>query len=217
MKNYNQKFKIFGRKKGRKPIRNFNIELLQNYLLNLSSNFITKNIILDIGSGNGENTLFLSQKYNNHLIIASEIYQDGNLNLCKQLNNNKINNVRIFNQNVLILLEKFNLNNLIKEIWILFPDPWPKTKHHKRRLINHTFVNKVSLLLEQNKKIYIVTDSISYFTVILKFFYASKSFKWINDLPNKWDYSLHIYHKTKYFEKTLKNNRKSFILIFQKI
>ena len=84
MKNYNQKFKIFGRKKGRKPIRNFNIELLQNYLLNLSSNFITKNIILDIGSGNGENTLFLSQKYNNHLIIASEIYQDGNLNLCKQ-------------------------------------------------------------------------------------------------------------------------------------
>ena len=84
LKSYNQNYKIFGRKKGRKPIKNLNNEILKKYLFNISTDFFTKKIILDIGSGNGENTLFLSQKYNNHLIIASEIYQDGNLNLCKQ-------------------------------------------------------------------------------------------------------------------------------------
>lgn len=215
--NYKQKFKIFGRKKGRQSKKNFNIELLKKYLLNIPSDLLAKKIILDIGSGNGENTIFLSQKYTNHLIIASDIYLDGNVSLSKQLYNKKINNVKIFNQNILILFEKFNLNNLIKEIWILFPDPWPKKKHYKRRLINSFFVEKVSFLLEKNKKIYIVVDCKSYFISILKIFYDSKLFKWINDLPSKWDYRSNINNKTRYFEKAVRNNNKSFILIFQKI
>ena len=217
MKNYNQKFRVFGRKKGRKSAKNLNTEILKKYLLNISPDLITKKIILDIGSGIGENTLFLSQEYSNHLIIASDIYQDGNINLCKQLYNKKIDNVKIFDQNILILFEKFNLNNLINEIWILFPDPWSKTKHYKRRLINSTFVEKVGFLLDHNRKIYIATDCTLYFISILKVFYNSKLFKWINDLPDKWDYSLSIFNKTRYFEKALRNNKKSFILIFQKI
>ena len=217
LKNYNQKFKIFGRKKGRKHLKVLNSEILKKYLLNTFSNFIRKKIILDIGSGNGENTIFLSKKYPNYLIIASEIYQDGNINLCKQLNDKNINNVKIFNQNILILFEKFMINDLIKEIWVLFPDPWPKSKHHKRRLINSTFVEKISSLFKQNGKIYIATDCTSYFIFILKVFQSSKLYKWVNDLPDKWDYSLNIYYKTKYFKKALINKKKSFILIFQKI
>ena len=216
MESYNQNFKIFGRKKGRKSIKKFNTNILQKYLLNINSDFFKKRVILDIGSGNGENTLFLSQKYSNYLIIAVEIYQDGNINLCTQLHNKKINNVKIFNQNILILFEKFNFNSLIKEIWILFPDPWPKKKHHKRRLINSCFLNQIIFLLDQGKKIYIVIDYSSYLISILKTFYNSKSFRWINDLPNEWDYCLNISKKTRYFEKSLRNNRKSFILIFQK-
>ena len=217
MKSYNQKFNIFGRKKGRKFVQDSSIETFNKYLLNVSTDLISKKIILDIGSGNGENTLFLSQKYPNNLIVASEIYQDGNINLCQELHKKKINNVKIFNQNVLILFEKFKLNNLVKEIWILFPDPWPKTKHSKRRLINDSFIEKVFILLEQNGKIYIATDNTSYFFSILKVFYESKLFKWINDLPNRWNYSLNYFYKTKYFEKALRNNKKSFIIIFQKI
>ena len=162
-KNYNQKFKIFGRKKGRKSLQNISTETFDKYLVNLTTDFISKKIILDIGSGNGESTLFLSRKYPNNLIIASEIYQDGNTNLCQELHRNEIDNVKIFNQNVLILFEEFKLDNLIKEIWILFPDPWPKKKHSKRRLINSSFIEKVFYLLEENGKIYIVTDNSSYF------------------------------------------------------
>ena len=185
--------------------------------MDLSTDLVEKKIILDIGSGNGENTLFLSKKYPEDLIIASEIYQDGNINLCQKLHNNKINNVKIFNQNILILFEKFKLNNFIKEIWILFPDPWPKIRHFKRRLINASFIEKIFILLEKNGKIYIATDSNSYFISILKVFYNSKLFKWINDMPDKWNYSLNYSYKTKYFEKSLRNNNKSFIVIFQKI
>ena len=101
-KNYNQKFKIFGRKKGRKSVQNISNKTFDKYLVNLTTDFISKKIILDIGSGNGESTLFLSQKYPNNLIIASEIYKDGNINLCQELHRHEINNVKIFNQNVLI-------------------------------------------------------------------------------------------------------------------
>jgi len=174
LKNYNQKFKIYGRKKGRKSTLDLSFETFNNYLLDLSTDLVEKKIILDIGSGNGENTLFLSKKYPEDLIIASEIYQDGNINLCQKLHNNKINNVKIFNQNILILFEKFKLNNFIKEIWILFPDPWPKIRHFKRRLINASFIEKIFILLEKNGKIYIATDSNSYFISILKVFYNSK-------------------------------------------
>ena len=59
LKSYNQKFKIYGRKRGRKLNKNSNIEILKKYQLNLPIDQITKKIILDIGSGNGENALFL--------------------------------------------------------------------------------------------------------------------------------------------------------------
>ena len=217
LKSYNQKFKIYGRKAGRKLKKNLNIEILKKYQLNILTDCNTKKIILDIGSGNGENAVFLSRKYPNYLIIASDIYEDGNINLCKQLHDKKINNIKIFNQNVLLLFEQFNLNNLIKEIWILFPDPWPKTKHHKRRLINLSFLKKVSLLLEQNGKIYIVTDCKSYFIYILKVIYDSNLFRWTNFLSYKWDYSLYQCFQTRYFKKAIRNNKKSFIIIMKKI
>ena len=217
MKKYNQQFKIFGRKKGRKSKEDLKSKILLKYLLNIPSDLTGKKIILDIGSGNGENTLFLSKKYSNYLIIAVDIYRDGHINLCKKLNSRKIDNVKIFNQNILILFEKFNFNNLISEVWILFPDPWPKIKHNKRRLINYSFIEKISFFLEQNKKIYIVIDCATYFISILKIFYNSKSFKWINDLPYEWDYRIKNISKTRYFEKSLRNNRKSILLIFQRI
>ena len=128
MENLIQKFKIFGRKKGRKITHLPYVDILKKYQLDKSLDFKNKKIILDIGSGNGENTLFLSRKYPDKLIIASDIYKDGNLNLCQQLIKNKINNVKIFDQNILILFEKMKINNCIDDIWILFPDPWPKKK-----------------------------------------------------------------------------------------
>ena len=45
----------------------------------------------------------------------------------------------------------------------------------------------------------------------------SKLFKWNNDLPDKWDYNIYFGYKTKYFKKALRNKKKSFIIIFQKI
>ena len=50
--------------------------------------------------------------------------------------------------------EKMNKNS-VKEIWILYPDPWPKKKHHKRRLVNNFFLNKIYPYLKKNCKVFV--------------------------------------------------------------
>ena len=104
MNNIINKFNIYGRKKGRKKLKSIDINLINNFLLKFDTDFNNKKIILDIGSGNGENTLYLAQKFPEKLIIACEIYIDGNINLCNQLIKKKITNVKIFNQNILCLI-----------------------------------------------------------------------------------------------------------------
>ena len=217
MKSYNQKFKIFGRKKGRKFLKRSTISILDDYVLDKNINTKNFKLILDIGSGDGENTIFLSKKFPDFLIIASDIYQNGNINLCRELKKRKIQNVRIFNKNILIFFEELKSKNLIHEMWILFPDPWPKTKHLKRRLIDFNFVNKISFFLMNKARVYIATDCLSYFISIIIHFHKSKKFNWVNDLPHEWNNDREIFQQTKYFKKALINNKKPLFLILEKI
>jgi len=211
------KYQVFGRKKGRKKFQSINYNFNKSYLLNLDTDFDNKKVILDIGSGKGENAIYLAQKFPEKLIIACEIYIDGNIFLYNQLVKKKINNVKIFNQNILILLENTSSKILLDEIWILFPDPWPKKKHNKRRLINDAFFTKANLKLIFGGKIIIVTDSISYFISILNSVYKSKKFKWINDKPKDWLSLNTDLIKTKYYQKALNCNKKSMIVKLSKI
>ena len=217
VKDFIHKYKIFGRTKGRKSISNLDEGILNKYILHPSFETNKHNVILDIGSGNGENTLYLAKKYPDKVIIASDRYVDGNINLCNQLNIENIENVKIFNKNILLFFEKIAFDNFIDEVWILFPDPWPKTKHQKRRLIDGKFLKTMSLLLKKKAKIFIATDSISYFISILINFHKNSLFKWINDKPYKWDYSKVNLTETKYYKKAKRNKQKTLILIFEKI
>ena len=78
-------YQIFGRKKGRKKFQSIDYDIIKNYLLNLDTDFEDKKVILDIGSGEGRNALYLAQKFPEKLIIACEIYIDGNIHLYNQL------------------------------------------------------------------------------------------------------------------------------------
>ena len=142
MKDIINKYKIFGRTRGRRSTNNLDERILSIYILLPSFEINKHNVILDIGSGYVENTLYLAKKYPDKIIIASDRYVDGNINLCKRLIVEKIKNVKIFNQNILLFFEKIFFENFIDEVWVLFPDPWPKTKHQKRRLIDDFFLNK---------------------------------------------------------------------------
>ncbi len=218
MKINNFKNRLYGRTRGRSN-KNISIEkylkLIDEYKLNKIS--LYNEYILDIGTGYGETSLYLAKKYPDKIILSCEKYVDGNLNLLKKIKNEKIKNIRIFAGNVFELLEdnKFSRFNLI---WIFFPDPWPKKKHHKRRLINDIFLEKIYHYLNINSKIFIITDSTTYSKSILCSIFNKKHlYEWINQYTLF--LSLKDYHnlETKFYKKAIILGKKPSIFILKKI
>ena len=219
MKIISDKYTIYGRKKGRKKIHSVYKEFFVNCKINLETDIkINKKNIIDVGSGKGESTLFLAKKNPDALIIAIEIFLDGNIDLCKQLSKLKLHNVKIFSSNVLKLFDHLNKDDFFNEIWILFPDPWPKKKHHKRRLINDNFFTKVYPYLKKDGKIFIATDSSSYLKSIMNSIYKTKYlFNWLNNKPQNWIYEMLDLPCTKFFKKAQNSYRTSFFIELIKI
>ena len=118
------KYKLFGRFKGRKKIHYPSFIDLKKYQFNAEKDINKlKYNILDIGSGSGENALFLSNMYPKSKIITCELFEDGNINLVNQIIKNKIINICLFQGNVLEFLDHAEPLLTFDEIWILFPDP----------------------------------------------------------------------------------------------
>ena len=162
--------------------------------------------IIDIGAGYGESTLAISKIDSHKQIIACEKFIDGINKIAEKSFQYSLNNISIFHGNVHQLLDEYCTHNSISEIWILFPDPWPKKRHFKRRLINTNFLNKIRDFLKKDGTIHIASDSKSYISDILSSIHQSKKeFKWINQNKYEWDYLNMPLPQTKYFQKALKN------------
>tara|TARA_Y100001970_G_C13956144_1_gene710805 strand:- start:126 stop:785 length:660 start_codon:yes stop_codon:yes gene_type:complete len=213
------KYKLYGRFKGRKKSDLLLKKYLNKYDVDIKKNII-KNAynILDIGSGSGENTLFLSKKNKNSIIIACELFEDGNINLCNQIFINKIKNIFLYKGNVLELFDKLKNESFFDEIWILFPDPWPKARHHKRRLMNEYFIKYVHYILKNSGSLMIATDSKSYIEAIIKLIYLNQEkFIWKNQRYEDWEYKILNLPLTKFYKKSLKSNQNSMFFQLQKI
>lgn len=116
-----------------------------------------KKVILEIGFGNGENTAFLASKNPDAIIIASEVYLSGIGSLLNSIALSSTTNIKIFDDDVRELLLKTQ-HELFDEIYIICPDPWPKARHHKRRLIKKDFLTLLNKVLKRNGSVYISTD-----------------------------------------------------------
>ena len=116
-----------------------------------------KNIVLDIGFGNGEYTAAYANAFQEKHLIATEVYLSGIGSLIGLINKYKISNISIFDEDVRLLMDQMP-KEFLDSVNILFPDPWQKAKHHKRRLIGEDFLYQLYPLLKPNAKIFVRTD-----------------------------------------------------------
>lgn len=219
MINNNFKYKLHGRFKGRKKNQIISWSEFSKYELDIGRDLRKENYtILDIGSGSGENAIFFSQKNKNSHIITCEVFVDGNINLFNTIKINNIKNISLFCGNVLQLLDNINDKEIFDEIWISFPDPWPKLRHHKRRLININFLKRISFFLKKAGKLNIVTDSESYLNLIYENIYdLQKFYFWSNQRVSQWNYSKLSLPDTKFHKKAKKSKRNSIFFELLKI
>jgi tRNA (guanine-N7-)-methyltransferase len=115
---------------------------------------IEKNIILDIGFGTGDSTIALQGMFPQHSVMGIEAYKPGIKNLLSK-------NIFVHHGDALEMIEKIN-SNTISQIYMLFPDPWQKKKHRKRRLFNEYTFRVIMSIIKKNGLFHFSTDNINY-------------------------------------------------------
>ena len=131
---------------------------------------------LEIGFGNAENIIFQATNNPSYLFIGSEVYMSGIGTLVSGIKENNINNVKIFSDDIRLLLDQ-SPKKIFDSVIIICPDPWPKEKHHKRRLINKSFLKMVYDFMKDDSNVYISTDWENYAECISELFKENKLFK----------------------------------------
>ena len=209
----NQK-KFYGRRKGRR-ISSMNLKLLEDYsnkfylhedqICKLAPHEYNKNI-LEIGFGNGDNLVNMSLNKPNDLFIGCDAYYNGCVKLLKKIVNKNIKNIKIWPDDIHLIIKKFK-KNFFDLILILQPDPWPKKKHKKRRLIQQKFLDDLNQILKYEGKLIISTDHNVMKSWVLEHFHVRNDFLWIKNgyyytnIKPKWIVN------TKYSNKALENNK----------
>lgn len=159
--------------------------------------------ILEIGFGNGENIIKLAKENLNNLYIGSEVYLAGIGHLIGNIKKDNLSNIKIINGDVRYFLEEVK-QPLFDEIVIICPDPWPKVKHHKRRMINDEFLKLIYPTIKAKGNLYISTDWKNYAESITDVLKNSKIFVNKNLVSNT------VSTPTKFQKKAITEGRKIF-------
>jgi tRNA (guanine-N7-)-methyltransferase len=134
-------------------------------------------LILEIGFGNGEqlNAAALTDPDSNYLGV--EVHRPGVGRLLNALAKDGIENVRVLNDDAAAVLAHGIADGALAQVRIYFPDPWPKTRHHKRRIVQHEFVALLARKLAPGGLLHLATDWIDYAEHMLAVLEASPSFR----------------------------------------
>ena len=174
----NQDIRTFGRRHGKRMSAR-KMWLIDNLLPKIApktDEIGVKPMILEIGFGNGEHLCDLAKNNQNSIIIGAEPFMNGVAALLSAITNESDNtlfdeykNIRIHPDDIRLLLKNDDFKNIkFEQIWVLHPDPWPKAKHEKRRLLNHDFLNLLSKYLSCSGQIIIGTDHWGYYDWIIE-------------------------------------------------
>ena len=144
------------------------------------SNF--KKIILEIGFGNGENLINLAKENSQNLYIGSEVYMAGIGQVLGAINANELTNIRLITGDIRLLIDKIN-ESVFDEVLIICPDPWPKLKHHKRRMINSEFLDSIYKVLNSDGHLFMSTDWENYAESINESINQNSDFKILKSSP----------------------------------
>jgi tRNA (guanine-N7-)-methyltransferase len=115
-------------------------------------------LTLEIGFGNGENLVELAVAHPERDFLGIEVHRPGVGRLLLQLAERELGNVRVVCHDAVEVLERQLAPRCINEILILFPDPWPKKRHHKRRLIQGPFAELLASRLAAGGVLRLATD-----------------------------------------------------------
>lgn len=136
--------------------------------------------VVEIGSGLGEAIVHRAAEMPEANFLAVEVYTPGIADLLLKMGNAGVENVRVAQANAPELLDNMLEENSVDELWVFFPDPWHKSRHHKRRLVSPAFADKVARVLKPGGIWRLATDWEEYALVMREVLEAHPDFENVN-------------------------------------
>ena len=152
----------------------------------------TDQVIIDFGSGMGDHTLELAKSGSGTGVLAIDVHTVGLCEVAQVAHEENLMNIRTHHGDGIDVLRGWLAPESIFEIHILFPDPWPKIRHNKRRLIQQEFLDLLTQVLQPNGIVRFVTDDESYLQHATSMLESNVNFESLSD---DWEIPMTTYHK----------------------
>jgi len=161
-----------------------------------------KAVWLEIGFGGGEHVSGQAATHPDIGLLASEVFFEGVAKLLGQIEKGGLGNVRVWPEDARELVDGLKTNS-IDRAFILFPDPWPKARHQKRRIIQPDFLDALARIMKPDSQVRFATDVRSYADEALERFLAHPAFEWTARTANDWRRAPSDHIQTRYQMKKL--------------
>jgi tRNA (guanine-N7-)-methyltransferase len=146
-------------------------------LIDLKQIFPTSDaVIMEIGFGMGEATAIIAKNHPNNGYIAVDVHPPGIGKLLARIVENELTNLKVIEDDVHVVMQHMIPDQSLDGIHLYFPDPWPKKKHNKRRIVNEGFLQLIHPKIKNGGFIHIATDWVPYAESIKEVFAASPLF-----------------------------------------
>ena len=146
--------------------------------LDLRAHFQSSEVTVDFGCGMGDSTIALLEQ--GESVLAIDVHTPGICRIAQWADEHANTNLSLVHGDGIPILESQIAPNSITKFLVLFPDPWPKARHHKRRLVQVDFLNLVARILEPSGRLVIATDIDSYAEHVLEVISESSSMQLIS-------------------------------------
>ncbi len=157
---------------------------------------------LEIGFGGGEHLAHQAGLHPEVQFIGCEPYVNGIAGLLSHIEEHKLANIRIYTDDARDLIAALPDNSL-EQVFILYPDPWPKKRHNKRRIISIEFLDTLARVMKYGAELRLATDSADYAAWMLERLLAHKNFRWKAKTCDDWLSPPAEWISTRYEQKAL--------------
>ncbi|MEM9027916.1 MAG: tRNA (guanine(46)-N(7))-methyltransferase TrmB [Pseudomonadota bacterium] len=174
-----------------------------------------REIWLEIGFGGGEHLREQARRHPDVGFIGAEPFVDGVVKVLDRIAVDEIANIRLYPDDVRDVLRWLPPAS-VDRVFILFPDPWPKARHIKRRLVNPQLMEQLARVMRPGTELCIATDIPDYARTILLAQRASSAFVWPVDSAKNWQLRRNDWVETRYETKAIAAGRRCTYLNFHR-
>ena len=170
---------------------------------------------LEIGFGGGEHLAWQAERHPEIGFLGAEYFVNGVAGLLRRIGDRSLDNVRIYHGDARDLLDALPERSLDRA-YILFPDPWPKARHHKRRIVQDQTLARIAAVLKDGVELRLATDDMDYLRWMLERLLRSPNFEWLARGPRDWRERPEDWPPTRYEGKAVGQGRRPVYLRFRR-